>query len=414
MTEAQSQTPQAASAGWNIARISLTSFLAYFIMSAIITPLGIVNQPIAEYFSIPITASTAVFSSLTTGILVGSSIAIFVFEHLRIKSVVLLAAALIGVSLLVIYPLDNFAGLIGGLFFTGVGCGISLSSAAAVITKAYREKFRPSMLLLTDSFYSAAATFSSFLAVYLISAQWHWWSAYLLALGAIACLLLVAAVSQYPEAPVAVGEDGDVQERESILGWPVAVHLCGAALMLYLLGIVTVYSWVPHFAQTVLGMEQAAAGNLVGRMFTGMFFGQLVMFLLVLRLPVKMLLTACLLLASLMTACIWVGQQVIAMQTVMLLLGLIGGGILKVAISFGTTLSPNPTPKMVSYLMFYTALGTAIAPALSAWVVELTGAVGVMAFATGCYVATILLLVLSFLTAGRGKIQPGTAPSGDV
>jgi len=389
----------------NIARISLTSFLAYFIMSAIITPLGVVNRPIAEYFDISITASTAVFSSLTTGILVGSLVAIFIFEHMRIKAVVLSAAALIALSLLSIRPLDSFAGLTVGLFFAGVGCGVSLSAAAAVITGAYGERLRASMLLLTDSFYSGAGTLSAFLAVWLIGRQWHWWSVYLLALCAIACLLALALVSDYPET--AAGEDADAPAREAIRDWPAALHLCGLSLMMYLLGVVTVYSWVPNYAQTALAMDQAAAGNLVGRMFSGMFFGQLVMFFLVLRLPVRTLLSVCMLLATLMTAAIRMDQQLLAIQLIMPLLGLVGGGVLKVAISYGTTLSPRPSPKMVSYLMFYTALGTAIAPALSAWVVERTSAGGAMTFATFCYAGATLLLLFSFASARHGRVQAG-------
>ncbi|MEM7357990.1 MAG: MFS transporter TsgA [Pseudomonadota bacterium] len=397
----------------NIVSVTVTSFLAYFILSAIISPLGIVSGPIATHYDVSITAATAIFSSLTTGIFIGSLIAVFVFDYLRIKSVVLLAAFLIASSLLAIYAFDSFAVLPVCLFLAGTGCGVALSSAAVVITKTYAEQYRASMLLLTDSSYSAAATFSSFLAVYLLSLDWHWWSSYLLALAALAILILLAVFSTFPESPAtdssAEREDVSVpaQSTESIIPrWPSAVYVCGLSLLVYLLGLVTIYSWIPNYAQSVLSIPQDQAGNLVGRLFSGMFFGQLIMFVLVMRLSARILVFICMLLATLMTISIWTDLIGLGIDAIMFGLGLIGGGILKVAISYGTTLTQSASPKMVSYLLFNTALGTAIAPALSAWVVEGSDIGAVMVFASACYGLATILLLIAYVLQNNHQGQP--------
>lgn len=383
----------------NTARISFSSFLAYFIMAAIITPLGVVSGPIAEYFSISVTSATAVFSSLTTGILVGSMIAIFAFDYAKIRTVIISAAALIGASLVLIYVLDNFVVFVVLLFLVGIGCGVSMSGAAVVITRAFNERMRPSMLLLTDSFYSGSATLSTMLAVALIGISWHWWSAYLLAMGAIAVLLGLALLSRYPEQVQVAGEP-DANTKQS---WPLSVYLCGFTLLVYLLGLVTIYSWVPNYAQNSLAMDQGVAGNLVSRLFSGMFFGQLIMFLLVIWLPVRWLILSCLIGATYMTTQLWHGDVLSTIEFSMFVLGLIGGGIFKVMVAFGTTLTRKPSPKMVSYLLFNTALGTAIAPALSAWVVELSDYKGVIMFASACYALASVLLVITYLFASNQR-----------
>lgn len=383
----------------NTARITLTSFLAYFIMSAIITPIGIVSQPIAERFGVSITQSTAAFSSLTTGIFIGAVIAIFIFDYLRIKKVVLTASllTLIGLSAMIVG--HSFLMLNAGLLAAGIGCGLALSTAAVVITETYNEKLRPSMLLLTDSFYSGAATISTLLGVYLLSQGWHWWSVYLLAIGGLFILLALALPSTYPEKPPQIiGED-------RIRDWPASVFVCGFALLLYLLAVVTVYSWVPNYAETALGMDSSSAGNLIGQFFSGMFFGQLAMFVIVLRAPVKPLLFLCLLLASMMTFGLWNQVPWLTIGSAIFLLGLVGGGILKVAISYGTTLLDPPSPKMVSYLLFNTSLGTAIAPALSALVVEYSNPQGALIFATACYILSTLMLLTAYSLQAKHTIN---------
>lgn len=375
---------------FNTARITFTSFLAYFVLSAIISPLGIVSQPLADHYGVSITQATAVFSFLTTGIFFGSIIAVFIFDYLNIKWVVIFSAVIIACALFGAYWLDRFEALRFCLFFTGLGCGVSLSSAAVVITRTYNERLRPSMLLLTDSSYSGAATLSTLLAVTLIASNNSWFSVYVLAIAAIFLLTLIALLSTYPAREREVAHDVILPK------WPLAVYICGAALLFYLLGLVIIYSWIPNYAQIELGMDAAAAGSLVGGFFSGMFFGQLAMFLLVLIVPVRVLLVLCCLGATVFSALLWKDLSV-APSMAMLGLGLISGGILKVAIAFGTTLTQPSSPKMVSYLLFNTALGTAIAPALSAWIVDSFGLTAVIMFATVCYGLTAVLLIISFL-----------------
>lgn len=377
----------------NTIRISLTSFLAYFVMSAVITPLGIVSQPIADAFSLELTVATALFSWLTTGIFVGSVFAMFVFDWLRIKSVVILSSTLILLSLAVTLQATSSLSFSLFLFFTGLGCGVALSAAAVVITEVYSEKLRPSMLLLTDSFYSGAGTVSTLTGVFLLSQGWQWWSVYLIALGALLLLLALASTSRYPT------KSQEIDSVDSIFSWHPAVYVCGLSLLVYLVGVVTIYSWVPNYAQQALGYQADVAGNLVSRFFSGMFFGQLAMFVLVLKLPIRSLIFSCLTLATIVTLSLWWQTELLSIQLAMLLLGLISGGIFKVLVAYGTTILETPSPKMVSYLLFNTALGTAIAPALSSWVVSQGSINSSMSFATTCYAVALALLLLTFWLA---------------
>lgn len=374
----------------NTVRITLTSFLAYFVLSAIISPLGIVSQPIALHYGVSVSQATAIFSYFTTGILLGSLMAVFIFDYLKIKWVVILSALLVMASLCGAYAVDSFALLPLFLFFSGLGCGVDLSSAAVVITRSYSEKLRPSMLLLTDSSYSGAASLSTFLASMFVASSHAWFSVYALGVLAVALLLLLALLSTYPARNVSVYQGDDN------LKWPLSVYSCGAALLFYLLGMVVIYSWVPSYAQTVLGFNSEDAGNLVFQLFSGMFVGQLVLFLLVLFLPIKLLIIACCVGAVGLSTLLW-NSPSFDVSVIMFCLGLVSGGILKVTIAHGTTLTRESSPKMVSYFLLNTSLGTAIAPALSSWIVDAMGLTKVMMFATLCYAATGFLLLLSFV-----------------
>jgi TsgA-like MFS transporter len=373
-------------------RITFAGFLVYFVMSAIISPLGVISGPIAEHFDISITTATAAFTYLTSGVFLGTLITVFIFDFVKLKTVVVSGVFVICMSIYSIYAIDRFSVFTLSLGFIGASCGIELSAAAVVIAKIYDEKLRASMLLLTDSFYSLAGVVSTSLAGMLLARQWHWSSAYLLAFVVSLGIAAIALSSRYP----ATGKRGMEQhEKTGAQNWPVSVHVIGVAMLIYLVGFVSIYSWVPNYAQLALGVSVEASSIVVSRMFLGMFIGQLIMFFLVLRFPLRTLIVIYAILATLLTVSLWTVSTALQLQIAMFILGLATGGLFKTVLAYGTTLVKDPSPKMVSYLIFYAGLGTAVAPFLSSFIVERHDMAAALQLATICYVFTFAMILVA-------------------
>lgn len=371
-------------------RITFGSFLAYFVMSAIISPLGVISGPVAEHFDISLTTANASFTYLTSGVFFGTLIAVFIFDFIKLRQIVIGGVAIICLSIYVIYALDSFAAFSACLALIGASCGIELSAAAVVITKIYDEKLRASMLLLTDSFYSMAGVISTSLAGMLLARQFHWASAYLLAFVVSLGIAAIALVSRYPVTGKVVSE---LAEEHAGTPWPASVHVIGLSMLIYLVGFVTIYTWVPNYAQHALGLSVEASSEVVSRMFLGMFIGQLIMFFLVLKFPLRTLIVSYAIMATILTASLWSVGTALHLQLAMLGLGLATGGLFKTVLSYGTTAVRKPSPKMVSYLIFYAGLGTAVAPFVSSYVVDTFEMVAALQFATVCYLLTLLLII---------------------
>jgi TsgA-like MFS transporter len=376
-------------------RITLGSFLAYFLMSAVISPLGLVSGPIAEHFDISITTATAAFTYLTSGIFVGALIAVFIFDYVKLKQVVIGCSLVICLSIYAMYALDSFPVFAIALALIGLSCGIELSAAAVVIAKIYDEKLRASMLLLTDSFYSMAGIVSTMLAGVLLARQFHWSSAYLLAFAVSLLIAVIAFSAKYPATRVQDTEPGD---HYAIRDLPAGVHIIGLAMLIYMAGFVTIYSWVPNYAQASMALSAETSSEIVSRFFLGLFIGQLIMFFLVLKFALRTLITIGAGLAALLTVSLWTVTTSSQLELAMLILGLVTGGLFKTLLTFGTTLVRDPSPKMVSYLIFYSGLGTAIVPFISSLIVEQRNMLAVLQFVTLCYALTLVLI----LAASRG------------
>jgi len=372
-------------------KITLTSFMAYFVMSSLISPLGIVSGPIATHYGISVTAATADFSYLTVGLLLGTVLSFFIFDIARLKTIIVSFSCAICVCLAGMYFVDVYVLFPVWLFIIGIACGVNLTAAIIVISAIYADNLRASMLLLTDSFYSIAGVASTFLAGKFIANELHWSSAYLLAF-AVSCLIIVtAALARYPLASRQKQPD---QEQEKKY-WPPGLYLIGAAILIYLVGFVTIYSWIPNYAQAQFSTSAESAGTLVSRLFTGMFIGQLIMFWLVLKFsPTKVVFFSGTL-ASLLSAALWMVDSTGQLGISMFVLGLVTGGMFKLIIAFGTMLVKEVSPKMISFLIFNSAIGTAIAPAVSAFIVERYAMITALQFTSLCYCLMLLLLYLA-------------------
>ena len=376
----------------------MTSFLAYFVMSAVISPLGIVTDPIARHYDLSITTATAGFSYLTAGILAGTLVSLVIFDLARIKNIILCCSGLTCVSLASIYIVDLYLFFPVWLFVAGLSCGVNLTAAIVVITNIYTSGLRASMMLLTDSFYSMAGVISTFLAGKFILNQLHWSSAYLLAFSISLLVALIAWFSSYPatssrgSTPVSAGASNF---------WPVEIYLIGAAILIYLAGFVTIYSWIPNYTQVQFNLNPDMAGKLVSRLFLGMFIGQLIMFFLVLKLAPTRVIFISGLLSTLLTVTLWNVDSVSHLTISMFILGLVTGGMLKLIIAFGTMLVAAPSPRMISYLIFNSALGTAIAPAASSFIVEKYDMIAALRFTSLCYCVMLALLVISYISQRR-------------
>ena len=373
-------------------RITFGSFLAYFVMSAIISPLGVISGPVAEHFHISLTAANASFTYLTSGIFIGALVAVFIFDYIKLRQIVIGGVAIICLSLYAIYAVDDFQVFKLSLSLIGVSCGVELSGAAVVIAKIYDERLRASMLLLTDSFYSMAGVISTTLAGMLLAREFHWSSAYLLAFVVSLGIATVAMLSRYPATVRSVAKrPRDAGESR----WPLSVHLVGASTLVYLVVFVMIYSWVPSYAQQALGLSVEASSEVVSRFFLGLFIGQLFMFVLVLKFPVPVLIVACASSAMLLSVSLWTVHTALQLQFAMFALGLTTGGLFKTVLSYGTTAVRQPTAKMVSYLIFYSGLGTAIAPFVGSLVVDQFSIIAALQFVTVGYALTLALILLA-------------------
>jgi len=373
----------------NKQRITLVSFLAYFVMSGMLAPIGIISGPMGELFDKPITDVTAQFSWLTVGNLTGAVLALFLFDWVRIKTMMALLYALILLSLLSLNLAGELTAIGVALGVVGVCSGLGLAGAALVISRTYEADHRASMLVITDGCFSVAGFVCAAIATWLVVRDVHWAGTYQFVALVAAAILLLTASSSFPSTRA---RNPDTAEHQR---WPLSVWFCIAALFLYTLGQYSMLWWLPNYVETRLGATPEQAGSLVSLFWMGMFAAQVLVAWWVIRVGVRHLVLAAGVTTSLFSTPLWLYSDVAVLPLFAFLWGVANLSLLKVVLSYATQMLRLPTPRLVSSLLLGATLGTAVSPWVTSRIVVATNNYIILQFSTACYVVLAVLLFVA-------------------
>ncbi len=373
----------------NLQRISLASFLAYFVMSGMLAPIGIVTGPMAEYFGESVPAVTARFSWLTVGIFVGAVAALFVFAWVRIRYLMIGLYALLAASVMSLGFADGLLSVGLRLGLVGCCCGIGLAAAALTIARSYDDSRRASMLVITDGSFSVAGIVTAWLAVYFL-AQGSGWHAVYQFVGVVALLVLVLAlISKFPEMPEAETSFGQMRR------WPPAAWLCVVSLSLYTIGQNSILWWLPQHAQANLGASAETAGQFVGQYWSGMFAAQIFVAWWVYKVGVRTLLRLGATTTLLLSLPFWLLPDAGGFMWLAAAWGFANLGLLKIVLSYGTDVAEITSSQLVAVLLLGATTGTAVSPWLSSQIVALGDSVDALRFGSACFALMLVLLGLA-------------------
>jgi TsgA-like MFS transporter len=378
----------------NFSLLTPVSFACYFVMSAMLAPMGILAPEMAQHFDLPVTAVTRTFGALTIGNLIGAAFATAALTIWNFRSIFISTYATLGISLLLLGSTDHllFVGAILGV--VGFGCGVGLAAAAALITLRFTASKKASMLILTDACFSIAGFLLSWIATTLIYFQFGWAVAYQL-VGVICLAILIAScVSDFSN--VEQEQDPD-RDSISIKTWPVNARWLGASLFLYTLGQYSFLLWLPKFASDFHSAGPILSGGLVAQFWFGMFAAQLFTSWWVFRVGTERL-------VSLASGTIFLGSLFLlfAPSAEMLPIfafawGFLNLSFLKATISLASENFAAHPSNFIAVLLLCATAGTAISPLLTSDLADTFGAIGSLVFGSVCYALLVVTVALARL-----------------
>lgn len=388
----------------NINRLRLTwiSFFSYGLTGALVIVTGVVLGNIADYFQVPVSAMSATFTFLNSGILLAIFLNAWLMEIIALKKQLIFGFVLMVLAVLGLMSGHNLTLFSLSMFILGVVSGITMSIGTYLITYLYAGRQRGSRLLFTDSFFSMAGALFPILAGVFLARHISWYWVYV-AIGSV--YVAIFALTLCSDFPVL---DGKRTAKDLPAGapmkekWGIGVLLIAVAALCYILGQLGFISWVPEYATKNFGMGIEEAGNLVGNFWTAYMVGMWVFSALLRFVDLQRVVTVLAGLSVIMMYLFIAAGQGAYLHYYLFGLGFVSSAIYTTLITLGSQQTRVTSPKLVNFVLTCGTIGTMLTFVVTGPIVASFGVKAALTTANMLYLAVfILCLLLGFVTRHR-------------
>lgn len=380
---------------WRLIGIAL---LVTFIISGFASQIGVLVGPVAEAFNLEFTSVAAQFTFLTGGMFIGMILPFVIFDHVRIRTVLIVGYSLIFLMTVGlafkndVTTMSMYLGLVGTLL------GITMCAGGAVVAQTFFEKKRQTVLVAQDATYNLAGAIFPITTSFLLAKGLSWTWAYVSVGFFILIIVLLAAISRFDFDSLSPSES------ESKVEWNVGIYLAGVCLFLFMLAQITLVTWLPQYAEQRFSIPSDQSGELIANLYTAALISALVSVYVVHK--VKIIYYLYFVVSLGLLSVLWISQTDSgeSLFRIAYLLGISVSATFNSLLAYGLLFIAKPKHKNVTFLYFVSGLGTALAPLVSsATVKQFSSTSAAITLCILCYSG--ILFILLFDRVSSRQIQ---------
>lgn len=396
---------------YNKTSLMIVSFMTYMIMAGLLTQTGIIIGPMSKYLNISITSSASIFSYLTGGTLIGTFISMIAYSKYDLKKILRLNYVVFIVVLVAMISLNfkNIVAISLYLIVIGACCGIGLSGGAVLISKIFDEDKRASAFIATDCAFSASGFIFPTIATFIIYKNIEWTMSYA-PIGLIALFVFFSTfIFKYPQKNKVKKISENLQEQKRPFNikniMTPRVLLIGLSLCLYLFAQNTFLTWSPNYLQEIFGLTPVDAGSVVGKYWGTSVFGLIAAAILVNKFSARYMLITIILIAIFLVIFLSITNSAEHFLTITIFFGFFTSCIYKLSISVGSQQIKGSPAILITFLLTCGTVGSTIAPALSAVIIENFGISSAMLVTTISFIAVFILVLTCLIIENKQTIK---------
>lgn len=388
----------------NINRLRLTwiSFFSYGLTGALVIVTGVVLSNIADYFQVPVSAMSATFTFLNSGILLAIFLNAWLMEIIPLKRQLIFGFILMVLAIAGLMTGHTLALFSLSMFILGVVSGITMSIGTYLIAYLYEGRQRGSRLLFTDSFFSMAGAVFPILAGILLTRHIPWYWVYACIGLVYVAIFILTLLCEFPVLGKKAARDDRMSATATREKWGMGVLLLSAAALCYILGQLGFITWVPEYATHSFDMNIEQAGGLVGNFWTAYMVGMWVFSAILRHVDLQRIVTLLAALSAVLMYLFISTTQANYLTVYILGLGFISSAIYTTIITLGSQQTKVTSPKLVNTILTCGTIGTMLTFVVTGPIVAHLGVKAALSTSNALYLAVfVLCLSLGFVTRHR-------------
>ncbi len=382
---------------------------ATLIIAGVVTTIGLVVPSAAEQFGVSATDMTAQFSWFTGASMVGQLFAFVIFDHISIKRMMIASLTLCAGALAAIHWQADFDWLFLWLFLFGFGISLALTGAGTQITLLWQGRARQTAIVAQDAMFNGGGFLFAWLVAWFLMRDMPFSSVYLVVLGIIAIVVLLAMASDFE----AGNTPQKSQEKDPPNEWNARIILLGVSLLLFMLAKISMFAWAPQLVAERFADNSDIASDFMGRLFATAFFGSIAGTWLVSKINVRLLVYGFVGLSLLSVVLLVDVNKESQAMLLAFAYGLSVSATFNAYTAYALAQVSIPGHRNIAYLLLMSTSGSALAPVVSSQVVERTGELSsAITFSAGVLALVVLTLAVVEWLGIRARKQHPLAQAG--
>jgi len=392
----------------NRAQLMVVCQLATFIISGVVTTIGLIVPAAAAHFDVEVTTMAAQFTWFTGAGLVGQLCAFIVFDHFSIKRVLLASHLACAAALLAIHFTTAFPWLSLCFVVFGISISTAICGSSTLITQLWQGRAQQAAIVAQDAMFNGGGVIFAALAAAFVARGLPFSSTYLVTVGIIVLVLLLIAMSSFAGASAQQTETPTRAHTE----WNPRILLLGIALLLFMLAKITIFIWAPQYVTEHFAADATVAGTFMSNIFTTALIGSIAGTWLVTRIKVSYLVYGFVVLSLLSASMITRLESLGAVLMLAFVYGLSVSATFNAFVALSLTQVKAPTHRNIAYMLLMSSLGSALAPLVSSQIVELRGELTSALGAAALLLGTVVVLLTIVELLNRAQTRPAFQPGG--
>jgi predicted MFS family arabinose efflux permease len=340
--------------------------LTAFVIAGFLAPYGLLVGPIADAFVTEVGVVGSLFSFFTGAIFVGYIVAYYLFNQVKVGTVIVVGYGLVAIAVTAIFLVPGIITLSAALAVIGFCCSLIVCGSVTLISQTWHGKQRQSALVAQDAAFNGGGIFFTAITAHLIGNNFSWQVGY--APPAIFALMTIGLAVFTRLSIIAHSEQRSKEKTE----WNAGIILVGVVVMIFMAAKLTIIVWAPQYLEQEFGATPHQASDVMSNVFQAAFLGSLVGTYVVSKVRINYFLAMMISIGVIATLVMLITEDLQVVTAMGYLFGLSISATFNSYMAFALGFVSSPNHKNVAYMLLAGAVGSGLGPLISSQSVLLT------------------------------------------
>ncbi|MEQ8801702.1 MAG: MFS transporter, partial [Haliea sp.] len=289
----------------NTFRLLCIALLPGFVIAGVLVPTGSIIGTAASYFDVAAAEVAVYFTGLTGGLFLGYILSFFVFDHFRIKTVIIISYSIAVLAVISSQTIESLFGLFTHLLVIGTMIGLVSCASSSIISHLWGGNKRQTALVAQDAMFNVGGAMAASATGYFIQQQYAWNMTYFCVSAVVVLVILLTVFSSFRDVGAADnaadepagGGAGEPLKTE----WNAGIILIGVSVLLFMFTKAVMIIWTPQYMEQILLVDAKRASEFMSNVYLAALVGSILITLLSSRINVAYLIGSLVLLGILIT-----------------------------------------------------------------------------------------------------------------